>query len=299
MTDFSNNSSSEVEAEAGLDNLHFLGRLSKKFPQKAAKRALWAFCTPPRLSALPLPASFPSVPDGERLSSRDGLVVWRWGAGPQPRAKVLLVHGWGLQAESMRAFVPGFLAEDFEIYAFDGPAHGASPGVRTTGAEFVRAVLALSEEYGPFHAVVGHSVGAAASSIAMGKGAAIGRAALMAPAFLPDIIDSFSATVDLPAEVKDLFVELLKEEARSPLEDWATPNLAHLVQQPLIIFHDPADEIVSVSHSRRFVELAASATLRETPGAGHNRILQNVDVVAQIVDFLARDKKEVLETSFS
>ena len=54
--------------------LHILGRLSKTFPQKAARRALLAFCTPPRLAA-PQPTHNLKT---EELSSAQGLKILRW-----------------------------------------------------------------------------------------------------------------------------------------------------------------------------------------------------------------------------
>jgi pimeloyl-ACP methyl ester carboxylesterase len=264
------------------DDLHVLGRLSKKFPQKAAKRALWAFSTPPRLPA-------PELLDGlvpEKSFSRDGLRVLTWGANCHKR--VLLVHGWGLQATSMQSFVPSLLARDFQVLSFDGPAHGESPGGRVTGADFARAILSLTEEFGPFEAIVGHSVGGAAASLAMGKGAAIKRAALLAPAYLPEIIDNFAQMVDLTDEVKAIFIELLAIEANWPLEDWRSYNLAPAVSQPVAIFHDPEDRQVSIVNSRMYVDMAPRAILHEVPQSGHNSILAHPQVIEQLAQFLDR-----------
>ena len=147
-----------IETTTKADNdLHVLGKLSKKFPEKAAKRALWAFSTPPRLPA-------PGMLDGfaaHKSFSRDGLRVLTWGADSHKKA--LLVHGWGLQGASMQSFVPGLLARDFQVLAFDGLAHGESPGLRATGADFARAILSLTEEFGPFEAIVGQAKSALAA----------------------------------------------------------------------------------------------------------------------------------------
>jgi pimeloyl-ACP methyl ester carboxylesterase len=266
--------------------MHILGRLSLSFPQKAAKRALWAFCTPPRLPA-PEPLTGPGLTANIVKSAQD-LTLLHWSSDQQPQnqlKKALLVHGWGLQGLSMQSFVPGLLDAGFAIYSLDGPAHGDSPGVRATGADFVRAILALGEEFGPFDLIVGHSVGGAAASIAMAKGAAIKRGVLLAPAYLPDILDIFAAQVELTPEVKSMFYELLTAEAKSDLEEWASPNLAQSVKQPVVIFHDPQDAQVSVVHSRRYAEVAPDAKLVEIDGAGHNRILHNPQVLEAIAAF--------------
>ena len=262
------------------DDLHVLGRLCKKFPQKAAKRALWAFSTPPRL---PAPETLAGL-EPHKSFSRDGLRVLTWGAASHKKA--LLVHGWGLQGTSMQSFVPDLLAKDFQVIAFDGLAHGESPTGRATGADFARAVLALTEEFGPFEAIVGHSVGGAAASLALGKGASIKRAALLAPAYLPEIVDNFANLVDLTDEVKSIFIEMLAIDARWPLADWRNYNLAAAVQQPVAIFHDPADRQVSIVHSRKYADIAPQAILHEVPESGHNSILVNPEVVAAVVQFV-------------
>jgi pimeloyl-ACP methyl ester carboxylesterase len=261
-------------------DLHVLGRLSKKFPEKAAKRALWAFSTPPRLPAPEMLAGLAP----HKSFSRDGLRLLTWGQNLHKKA--LLVHGWGLQGASMQSFVPALLARDFQVMAFDGPAHGESPGGRVTGADFARAILSLTEEFGTFEAIVGHSVGGAAASLAMGKGASIKRAALLAPAYLPEIIDNFAQMVDLTAEVKAIFIELLAVDARWPLDDWRNYNLAPAVSQPVVVFHDPEDRQVSIVHSRKYVDLAQMAVLHEIPLAGHNSILGHPQVVESIVQFV-------------
>jgi pimeloyl-ACP methyl ester carboxylesterase len=272
-----------TETAAKLDgDLHVLGRLSKKFPQKAAKRAIWAFSTPPRL---PVPETMYGL-EPHKSFSRDGLRILTWGESLHKKA--LLVHGWGLQAASMQSFVPGLLVKGFQVMAFDGLAHGESPGVRATGADFARAILSLTEEFGPCDAIIGHSVGGAAASLAMGKGAPIKRAALLAPAYLPEIVDNFAKLVDLPDDVKSIFLDLLAIDARWPLEDWSNYNLAPAVSQPVLIFHDPADQTVSIAHSRKYIEMAPSAVLHEVVGAGHNSILGNAQVIEQIVQFVAQ-----------
>ncbi len=264
---------------AETEDLHILGRLSKKFPQKAAKRAVWAFSSPPRLEAPETLAGF----EPQKSRSGEGLMLHTWGKNAHKKA--LLVHGWGLQGAAMQSFVPGLLEKDFQVMAFDGLAHGESPGTRATGADFARSILSLSEEFDGFDVIIGHSVGGAAASIALGKGAKIKRAALLAPAYLPEIVDNFARLVDLPDNVKSIFLDMLAIDARWPLEDWRQYNLATDIQQPVVIFHDPEDQQVSIVHSRRFIDLAQRAVLFEVPEAGHNSILQNPAVVAQIVRF--------------
>ena len=126
--------------------------------------------------------------------------------------------------------------------ARSGRARFSSLGLRRTGARRLARHAgqpaltlsvqswALTEEYGAFDAIVGHLGRRSSSQYRLGKGAPIKRAALLAPAYLPEVVDNFARLVDLTEPVKEIFWELLKAEARSPLEDWSSPNLANQVK---------------------------------------------------------------------
>ncbi|MFW6193451.1 MAG: alpha/beta hydrolase [Gemmatimonadota bacterium] len=56
------------------------------------------------------------------------MATYAWGEeGPT----VLLVHGWSSHTGHMTGFVDPLLRRGFRVVAFDGPAHGRSPGART------------------------------------------------------------------------------------------------------------------------------------------------------------------------
>src|SRR5437870_5370277 len=102
------------------------------------------------------------------------LGVWDWGDGPT----VLLVHGWNGNAAQLAGLVPPLLRAGYYVAAPDLPAHGASAGTHTNVRAMADALLRLGRRVGPVHAVIAHSLGAAASVIALAEGLGARRAVL-------------------------------------------------------------------------------------------------------------------------
>src|SRR2546426_7589813 len=94
------------------------------------------------------------------------LAVWDWGDGPT----VLLVHGWNGNAAQLSGLVPPLLRAGYYVATPDLPAHGASAGTHTNVRAMADALLRLGRRVGPVHAVIAHSLGAAASVIALAEG---------------------------------------------------------------------------------------------------------------------------------
>jgi acylglycerol lipase len=91
---------------------------------------------------------------------------YHW-ASPEPRARVLLQHGYGEYAERFvtryDALIPRLMAEGFDVYAIDLPGHGRSPGrrgsvdVRDSARHHLAATRTLAAQ-GPVF-LFGHSLG--------------------------------------------------------------------------------------------------------------------------------------------
>jgi pimeloyl-ACP methyl ester carboxylesterase len=94
--------------------------------------------------------------------------------------------------------------------AFDAPAHGRTRGYGgsplTNGFEFGRAIRAVADAAGPFAAVVGHSLGAAAASFTA-AGIGVMRASridiaklvfISAPAGIDQLMENFCRKRGVP-----------------------------------------------------------------------------------------------------
>src|SRR5262249_1618913 len=106
------------------------------------------------------------------------------GALKTPRT-VLLVHGWEGRGSQLAAFVPALLDRGVRVVTFDAPGHGDATLPRASLVEHARAIETIANAFGPFHAIIGHSVGGAATLPATRFGLTAGRLVLLAPPSTP------------------------------------------------------------------------------------------------------------------
>lgn len=216
-------------------------------------------------------------------NDEEEIAVYRWGNGER---RVLLVHGWAGQAAQFFALIAALRDHGFSVTAFDAPAHGGSSGVFASGPAFARAARIVDELHGPFYGVVAHSLGAAATTIALSQGLKVQRAVFFAPvAYVEDLLETFIKLRGLP---EPLAVKLREGfAARYSAGIISVPLMAKAFQIPVQIFHDPDDSYLSFWHGESIAEAWPEATLVPAHGAGHWRILRDQTVVEGTVAFLA------------
>jgi serine aminopeptidase S33 family len=261
------------------------GALERTAPGAAGWWADRMFFTPPRPALAPrLEALLASATRFDVPWAAGALPAWRWGDGP----RVLLVHGWGSRAGHLAAFVDPLVQAGFAPVAFDGPAHGLSPGRRTNVPEMARALAAVAKATGPVHAVVAHSVGAAVTALALREGLGAGRAVFLAPAGDPEgFTRTFAARLGLgPASLR----AMRRRAERRIGVPFAAINVLALARgqrAPLLVVHDRDDEEVACLDGLALAEAWAGAEVLVTRGLGHRRVLKDGAVVARALAFVA------------
>ena len=264
-------------------------------PGLGARRAERLWLTVPRRAWAPRrPVPVPAGDDFE-LSVGDTPVVGRvWGDPEAP--PVYLLHGWGGAGGQLAAFVEPLLAGGYRVVAFDAPGHGASgesmagPGLSTL-PEFRDALLAAVDRFGPAHAVVAHSFGAAALVLAVVDGLKADRLVMLAPAGDPiGFSRVFAAQLGFGERVRTGFLALLEERVGRPMSDFDVPAVLARAPRgslpPLLVVHDLGDREVPVVVGQNLVRGWPGAVFRTTTGLGHNRILVDAGVVGQAVAFV-------------
>src|SRR5688500_4173465 len=161
--------------------LEFLlgGRLA---PEAIARKAALLFTTPfgsSRTRAL----SAPTLDAEETELDIDGtsIHVYAWG-DPRSQPYVLFAHGWSSHGTRITPWVAPLRNAGYAVVAFDQAAHGRSGGTHTTLPDFTCHLLAVARHFGPAAAVIGHSLGGAATALAFARGLVAERAVLIAPA---------------------------------------------------------------------------------------------------------------------
>jgi pimeloyl-ACP methyl ester carboxylesterase len=258
-----------------------LGRVA---PGLAATWALDLFFTPPgrrashRIGAfLSTARRFEVTVGGQRVAG------WSWGDGPG----VYLVHGWAGVGGQLAAFGPPLLARGFRVVTFDAPGHGASAGRRSSIVHFADALREVVAKEGKPHAVIAHSLGAAAAVRAFTQGLEMERAVFVGPTGGPrDWAARFQRHLGVPARVMASMRERSERWLGASWEDFDVPVLARSQAVPLLVFHDRDDAEVPWSDGAAIAGAWPGARLVTTAGLGHRRILRDEEVVSQAVAFV-------------
>lgn len=263
------------------------GRL---WPEATLARAGRLFCTPFR-SSRQRAAAAPTAGAREERIEVDGLGIatYVWG-DPSRQPYVLFAHGWSSHGTRAAAWVEPLRAAGYALVAFDQAGHGRSDGHRTTLPDFACHLLAVGRHYGPATAVIGHSLGGAATAVALARGLAAESAILIAPAADPlAAMERFSRFVWLGTHWGARLAALFERQTRVPIEDLQAHRNAPVIGRPALIVHDLEDREVPWSEGERYARLWHDARMITTRGFGHNRIADHPDVIANALRFLRRE----------
>jgi pimeloyl-ACP methyl ester carboxylesterase len=203
---------------------------------------------------------------------------------------VLLSHGWWSHAGRFVAIGNDLLARGLGVVAFDAPGHGRSTGWRASMPEFARTMRAVVERTGPVHGAIGHSLGGAATVFAASRGLAVQRVVLIAaPADVRIWADRFRDALALSPRVDQAMRALLSRHLGVEWHELDLPRAARTLDARGLIVHDRDDGDVAVDSARAYAAEWVHATLHETHGLGHRKILRDPAVIQMVGDFVAEE----------
>ena len=259
-----------------------LGGLARIAPDLAARVAVPLFMRaprPPRGRASRAPAR------GERFVERAGGETVRGvriGSGPV----VLLVHGWGGWGEQLAAFAPPLLEAGCSVVWYDGPGHGTSSGRTASIPQLADALAGVARAVGA-RAAVGHSLGGAALTVALGRGLSLDAAVLVAPPRGPDaFVERFCEATGLGPSAQERLRDRLERRVGIRIADLAVPAIAARLATPALVVHDRADAEVPFADGEEIARAWPGARLRATDGLGHRRVLRDGGVVVEAAAFV-------------
>lgn len=209
------------------------------------------------------------------------LAVRFWGEG-QP---ILLVHGWAADQSDMFSYVPALAASGYRVITMDLPAHGESSGDCASIDQLADGILAVARHFDPLKAIVGHSVGSAASTIAISKGLVVEKAVLLAP---PESYENFAryfASIKglTPQQVDQMIEHLQAIGVRVKI---TTSELASAFDLPGLIIHSSDDAITALENSQLITSKWANSTFMPVNDLGHRGILRDQTVIKTVCEFI-------------
>jgi pimeloyl-ACP methyl ester carboxylesterase len=210
--------------------------------------------------------------------------AWAWGEGPT----VLLVHGWNGRATQLGGFVGPLVSRGYRVVAFDALGHGQSPGGRLSLPELAACIRQVADELGEVYGIVAHSLGGAATTLALSQGLQVERAVLISPPADPRrFLEAFSATLGITDAVRARLQQRIERRLAMSMQDMLVHVIARSMHTPALIVHDRDDKEVPVEVGRSIAEAWPGAELVITEGLGHQRILRAdavIDVATHFID---------------
>lgn len=258
--------------------------LTSVSPGLASRVAVELFRTPRRFRRPPREEKH--LQTGEPLDILLGvdtrIRAWRWGSGPL----ILLAHGWEGRGSQMGEFVRPLVEAGFSAVTFDAPGHGQSSGSRSSLPHFAWALRGVADAVGEPHAVIAHSLGCAATALAVRDGLPARRLVFVAPPLDPlEYTRQFGAMLGLDDVVIDGLRRRIEERF---LRQWHTYSLAAAapnMRVPLLVVHDRDDEETLWQGGAQLAALWPEARLITTEGLGHRRVLRDPQVVGAVAQF--------------
>lgn len=209
-----------------------------------------------------------------------------WG-DPTTQPYVLFAHGWSSHGTRIARWLQPLLEAGYAVVTFDQAAHGRSSGTRTTLPDFTCHLMAVARHHGPAAVVIGHSLGGAATALALARGMRAQRAVLIAPAADPlAAVERFSKFLWLAANLGRRMFSRFERSMRFSAEELQAQNNAPRIGLPALIVHDIEDQEVPWSEGERWARYWPQSRLLSTRGLGHNRIADDDGVIASTLRFL-------------
>jgi pimeloyl-ACP methyl ester carboxylesterase len=266
--------------------LEFLlgGRIA---PEAMVRKAGLLFTKPFRSSRARALAA-PTLGATELDLDIDGIAIhtYVWG-DPHRQPYVLFAHGWSSHGTRVASWLAPLRQSGYAVVAFDQAAHGKSGGTHTTLPDFTCHLLAVGRHFGPAAAVIGHSLGGAATALALARGLEAQRAVLIAPAADPlEAVERFSRFIWLAGYLGRRMFARFEEAMRFEVGDLQAQNNAPKIGRPALIVHDVEDREVPWSEGERYARFWRDSRLLSTRGLGHNRIADDAGVIAAAMRFL-------------
>jgi pimeloyl-ACP methyl ester carboxylesterase len=226
---------------------------------------------------------------GERVQT------YHWPAAGRSQGRVLLCHGWEGYALNFALLVHQLQGAGYEVHAFDHLAHGASGGTVSGLPVVLQTLLEVAEhvehEYGPLHALAGHSLGGAAASWAAAHGRiAVQRLVLLAPFYDTRTLSRLWAKAHLlNDELRDALQAELEATSGLTFDDFMPEGLApHYTQRklPALVIHDRKDMITAYRNSEQLSQLVPGLQLHDAKGQGHVAMLADDATMQRAVRFI-------------
>lgn len=265
--------------------LNLLTIINKK---KAGEEAFKLFCTPLKYTG----QESEVFKEGEPLQFRlDGKLVKGYRCNHPKPHKVLLLHGFSSSCHNFQSYVEPLIQKDYEVLAFDAPAHGASEGSTVNAVEYSGMIKKVIELYGPVKGFLAHSFGGIALSLALEQVPhdANTKVVLMAPATeTTSAIDNALYILGIKNQTLRRSLDAIIYNISGKETAWFSIRRAiKNIKASILWIHDEDDDVTPLRDALKVKEDApANVQFLFTKSLGHRRIYSDNDVKNEVIKFL-------------
>lgn len=209
-----------------------------------------------------------------------------WGSSHRT---VLLVHGWDAMAMDFYKMIPALVENGYRVVAIDGPAHGGSGGETSNLLHFKEAMAQLIDVIGTPYAIVGHSMGGAASAyLLMEYDILVNRLVMLAiPIASGRFFEQVFSMLKVPVKMQRIFFKGMEEEFKVPIDRMDLAKRKEKIKaDKVMLIYDEDDEVVSLPDIKKFLALRPEIKSVNVKGAGHNTIIRSKKAIDEIISFL-------------
>jgi predicted alpha/beta hydrolase family esterase len=216
------------------------------------------------------------------LSRGNRIKCWKWGKGPV----VLFAHGWNGRGIQFHHIIQPIVDAGYTVITYDAPAHGESEGQYSNYFEYTDALRAVYHylKHKEIHAIVAHSLGAAAAINMVDREDFAGKIILIAPPLkLKELLYKTFDDYGVPKIIYQNLIQDLETNYEYNLHFDNPCQLLKKSVKQIHIIHDKTDRVVPYEHVEQIAQSYSHIHFRATAGYGHRKIL-NQDMVVKIIE---------------
>ena len=218
-------------------------------------------------------------------SMNRSIVTYEYGKSDR---KILLVHGWSGRGTQLAKIAEALVKQGYMCVSFDAPAHGKAEGKMSMMPFFIQAIHYMDEHFGPFEAVIGHSLGGMSSLRAIREGLKTEKLVIIGTANnISEITRHFAQNMKMNNKVASKMKAYLDERFNQDMDVLSGGESAKHVKVPTLVIHDEKDVDVKINSAYEIHKELENSELMVTSGLGHRRILGNKEVINKISTFIA------------
>ncbi len=261
--------------------LNTLSIINKK---KAGEEAFKLFCTPV-LKSRKISSIFDKAEKLQFLLN--GRSVKGFRCNHPKEHKVLLLHGFSSNCHNFDQFVTPLINKNYEVIAFDAPAHGASEGVTINAVEYSDMIKKVIDLYGPIKGFIAHSFGGLAVCLALESipHDENTRIALIAPATeTTTAIDIAFNIIGLknPA-IKKSMEDVIFQIGGKETAWYSIRRAMNQIKATVLWIHDEDDDITPLSDALKVRnDSHSNIQFMITSGLGHRKIYRDAYVKEEL-----------------